>query len=135
MLDLQFHSHLLGLDLCIAHSINDEKDFVESYLAFSVSHLNGAEPSIESLDEFERKELLNQKKKVKESTENRRTSRRLSNFDHFDSNDVENDDELMGAYISKTPTVSRTISFDFSEQYFSGDHKDFHGSYEFCECC
>lgn len=99
------------MDLCITHNINDEKEFVESYVAFSVSHLNGAEPSIESLSEFERKELIQQKKKPKESNGSRRMDQDTTNFNHFDAREFEDGDELMEAYISKTPKVSAFYLF------------------------
>lgn len=47
----------LGLDLCTTHNITDPCEFVEQWLAFSVSHLGGAEPTLDNLAELERKEL------------------------------------------------------------------------------
>lgn len=46
-----------GLDLCTTHNITDPCEFIEQWMAFSVSHLGGAEPTLENLAELERKEL------------------------------------------------------------------------------
>lgn len=77
------------------------------YLAFSVSHLNGAEPSIDSLNEFERKELTHQKKSAGESKG--RVLHDSSSFDQFNASEMEDADELMEAYISKAPKVSAPL--------------------------
>ncbi|KAI8130480.1 DNA polymerase alpha subunit B [Lucilia cuprina] len=44
-----------SVELCITYHIDDASEFVEQWMAFSISHLHGAEPSIEHLNEFERK--------------------------------------------------------------------------------
>lgn len=46
-----------GLDLCTTYRIDDPVEFVEQWMAFSVSHLGGAEPTLDNLSDLERKEL------------------------------------------------------------------------------
>lgn len=90
----------LGLDLCNTYDIVDPKEFVEIYVAFSVNHLNGGEPSLSTLSDFERKELSSNKSKAKEPV-----AKKHVNLDDFDNgNDIE-DDDVMDAYICKTPKV------------------------------
>lgn len=79
------------------------------YLAFSVSHLNGAEPSIDSLNEFERKELSHRKKSAGESKGTARAQHDSSSYDHLNASEMEDGDELMEAYISTAPKVSAPL--------------------------
>nr|XP_036212794.1 DNA polymerase alpha subunit B [Bactrocera oleae] len=44
-----------SLELCASYCVDDAAEFVEQWMAFSISNLNGAEPSVENLAEFERK--------------------------------------------------------------------------------
>uniref|UniRef100_A0A0K8VHB5 DNA polymerase alpha subunit B n=1 Tax=Bactrocera latifrons TaxID=174628 RepID=A0A0K8VHB5_BACLA len=44
-----------SLELCASYCLDDAAEFVEQWMAFSISNLNGAEPSVENLTEFERK--------------------------------------------------------------------------------
>uniref|UniRef100_A0A1B0BIS9 DNA polymerase alpha subunit B N-terminal domain-containing protein n=1 Tax=Glossina palpalis gambiensis TaxID=67801 RepID=A0A1B0BIS9_9MUSC len=46
-----------AVELCVIYNVDDASEFVEQWLAFSVSNLNGDEPTIENLHEFERKVL------------------------------------------------------------------------------
>ena len=45
-----------GLEICITNSI-DEEELVEVWMAFSVSHLGGASPTLDTLGQMERKEF------------------------------------------------------------------------------
>ncbi|KAL7744353.1 hypothetical protein ACLKA6_001744 [Drosophila palustris] len=45
------------IELAIAYYIDDATEFVEQWMAFSLSHLQGDEPTIANLGEFERKVL------------------------------------------------------------------------------
>lgn len=85
--------------MCITYSI-DPREFVEIFVAFSINHLNGAEATDSTLDDFERKELANQKAKT---NTNVRTQHKTMEFDEIDSD--EEDDDVMGAYICTTPKV------------------------------
>lgn len=93
------------MDLCISYNITDPREFVEVYVAFTINHLNGAEPTLSALDDFERKELVNYKKKSAELAKSANTQRNLNDFEDFDDDGI--DDDVMGAYICTTPKVSR----------------------------
>lgn len=67
-------------------------------MAFSINHLNGADPTDSTLDDFERKELANYKKTNKPNT----SVRLQQNIDDIGSDE---DDDVMGAYICTTPKV------------------------------
>lgn len=56
-----------ALELCTSYCVDDAAEFVEQWMAFSISNLNGAEPSVENLIEFERKVF--QAKRDKELTQ------------------------------------------------------------------
>ncbi|XP_055386101.1 DNA polymerase alpha subunit B [Condylostylus longicornis] len=53
------------VEICLTHGLSDPVEFVEQWVAYSISNLNGAEPTIPFLIEFERKELANIKKELK----------------------------------------------------------------------
>lgn len=54
------------MDLCATYNITDPVEFVEQWMAFSVSNLNGADPTLDRLSEMERKELVGLQKKEKQ---------------------------------------------------------------------
>lgn len=95
----------IGADLCTVYGISDAKDFVESYVAFSVNHLNGIEPSLDTLAEFEAKELTNYKKKSYEESRKRSLYTRPE-FEAFDGDNFDDGDDVMDEYIGNTPKVS-----------------------------
>lgn len=104
----------IGLTLCLNYDIAEAKDFVEMYVAYSVSKLNGAEPSIETLEEFERKELTNYKSKRSARNANREAhqSKNFEDFEHFNGVADDDVDEIMDSYVCKTPKVSNnTVLF------------------------
>lgn len=94
-----------GLELCLNYNLSDPEEFVERWIAFSISDLNGAEPTAELIDEFENKEFRNQTAVKKETSKVDFKSRR----DEQESEDEEN--KILGAYISITPKVSLDIRF------------------------
>lgn len=59
LLSMFYHNflpyHPSAVDLCALYRIEDAAEFVEQWVAFSISNLNGAEPAVEHLNEFERK--------------------------------------------------------------------------------
>lgn len=91
------------MDLCISYNVSSAREFVEIYVAFSINHLDGAEPTLSALDDLERKELANYKKKAHEA-KSINTHQNLDGFGDYD--DDGDDDEVMGAYICTTPKVS-----------------------------
>jgi hypothetical protein len=47
---------IAGEEICISNGI-DEEELVEVWMAFSVSHLRGADPTLDTLVQMERKEF------------------------------------------------------------------------------
>lgn len=98
------------MDLCINYGVDDPREFVEMYVAHSVSNLNGAEPSIETLPDFERKELTNYKTKAstKNVSKDKHQSKNLDDFESYNSGGMaeEDVDDLMDSYMCNTPKVS-----------------------------
>jgi len=47
---------IAGEEICISNGI-DEEELVEVWMAFSVSHLRGADPTVDALVQMERKEF------------------------------------------------------------------------------
>jgi hypothetical protein len=47
---------IVGAEICISNGI-DEEELVEVWMAFSVSHLRGADPTLDTLVQMERKEF------------------------------------------------------------------------------
>jgi len=52
------------VELAISYNIHDATEFVEQWMAFSLSHLHGEDPALENLGEFERKVLQLRKDKM-----------------------------------------------------------------------
>lgn len=89
-----------GLDLTNSYNISDPREFVDTYVAFSATHLNGAEPSADTLITFERKELSTIKHKP--------IAPRIHaavNLTDFDQDAEMEDDDVMDSYICRTPKV------------------------------
>lgn len=53
----------IAVELCVIYNVDDASEFVEQWLAFSVSNLNGDEPTIENLHDFERRVLKTKRDK------------------------------------------------------------------------
>lgn len=103
----------IGVDLCITYSV-DPREFVEIFVAFCINHLNGADPTDSTLDDFERKELANHKAKNNKTT----TSARIQQTNYEIDSDEE-DDDVMGAYICTTPKVRNDFFAGFSFSFSS----------------
>lgn len=86
--------------MCAFYNIKDPAEFVEHWTSFSISYLEGAEPTLEFLDQLENKELRN--KNVTKSKEPVEYRSKLEV--HHESDDEDN--EILGAYICITPKVS-----------------------------
>ncbi|KAL5284261.1 POLA2.2 family protein [Megaselia abdita] len=93
------------LEICISYNIEDASEFVEQWIAYSVSHFNGGEPTIEYLDEFERKDLAGKRdKQLNAKKQLNSTSALNGNAGGGGSNfQDDEDDEMLGAYICNTP--------------------------------
>lgn len=97
----------VGVHLCNEYNITDAVEFVERWMAYSISNLNGADPTLDYLNEMERKELANIKHAI--ATKNKSTS----NKRHDDSTTYDDfpDDEIMDSYGFHTPKVNVFIRF------------------------
>jgi hypothetical protein len=98
-----------GIELTSIYNLDDPVEFVEKWMAFSISNLSGAEPTVAFLNDFENKELKNQNKatsKQKRVDESKRSQLKVYNQE---SEDEEND--ILGAYVCITPKVSQHSIF------------------------
>lgn len=106
-----------GLDLCTTYNV-DPVEFVEQWMAFSLSHLNGAEPTLDYLNDLERKELAN--KKCSKTNKNDRLN--VGHSSHSDAANLQqlkiygsdldrNEDvgDVMDSYLCNTPKVSANL--------------------------
>lgn len=93
---------LLGVELCNEYNITDPAEFVERWVAFSLSHLNGADPTLDLLNEMERKEFAN-RKHINDSKNKPTPNKQQSNSSNYDNFP---DDDIMDSYGFTTPKVS-----------------------------
>lgn len=103
-----------GLEIGFSHDVDDAVEFVEKWMAFSISNLNGADPTVQYLTEMENREFS----KVQQQNQSRKRSaaEKSSNLKVYkQGNDVDDevDDEdnaLLGSYVCITPKVSTQIN-------------------------
>lgn len=98
--------------MCASNHVDDPVEFVEKWMTFSIAKFNGSEPTFEYLEVFERNELKNQQKPVRSKHQARNDDyegKRLKLQQQQDSDEEEND--LLGAYITVTPKVINEILF------------------------
>lgn len=77
-------------------------------MAFSISHLDGAEPTLEHMIDFENKEFKNQNhatKKLKRPAER-------PQLKVYNQESDEEDNDMLGAYVCITPKVSYRKSIE-----------------------
>lgn len=101
-----------GLELSSIYDLTDPVEFVEKWMAFSISHLNGAEPTVQFLTDFENKELKNQGKVTKPKKRAAASETSQLKVYNQESDDEEND--ILGAYVCITPKVSAMFVFHFT---------------------
>lgn len=92
-----------GVDLSLTYSV-DPREFVEIFVAFAVNNAKNSDVTDSTLDDFERKELANQKSAAQKAKNATRAARNMD----FEYNEIGSDDEgdeVMGAYICTTPKV------------------------------
>lgn len=91
-----------GVHLCNEYNITDPVEFVERWMAFSISHLNGADPTLDNLNDLERKEFANFKhaNDAKNKSTSNKQQNNTSSYDDFP------DDDIMGSYGFHTPKVN-----------------------------
>lgn len=99
-----------GLEICTFYNLNDPVEFVEKWMAYSISNLSGADPTLQYINDFENKEFKNQNHA---SSKARRPAERSKlKVYNQESDDEEND--ILGAYVCITPKVSYRLSTEFS---------------------
>lgn len=97
----------IGVHLCISYGI-DQREFGENFFAYCANNLNGAEPTESTIDDFERKELINNKAKSK-SNAGAKVQRSINDFEYDEIGSDGEDNDVMGAYICTTPKVNEHI--------------------------
>lgn len=105
MFCLQYYS--AGLELCSIYSLDDPVEFVEKWMSFSISKLDGADPTIQSMIDFENKELRNQNNVSMKTKKVKSLERSVLKVYNQESDDEEN--EILSAYVCITPKVSWTF--------------------------
>jgi hypothetical protein len=108
-----FHT---GLEICKSHRLDDPVEFVEKWMAYSISNLEGAEPTVQFLLEMENREYKHQNTKSQaiksSSSSSKRSAKETSNLRVYNQRDDDDDDmdeeenELLGSYVCITPKVS-----------------------------
>lgn len=61
------------MEICVLHNI-DEEEFAETWMAYSITHLNGDVPTVETLAQMERKELYSNVKMSANSSTSRQAT-------------------------------------------------------------
>lgn len=65
------------MEICVLHNI-DEEEFAETWMAYSITHLNGDVPTVETLAQMERKELSSNAKMSANSSNSRQATTPLT---------------------------------------------------------
>ncbi|XP_020799738.1 DNA polymerase alpha subunit B [Drosophila serrata] len=98
------------LELAISYNVLDATEFVEQWMAFSLSHLHGDDPTTENLGEFERKVLQLRKDKVapkaKSYTATASSGPDLSSLATYG---VMEEDQMMDDYVSESVSDSSAM--------------------------
>nr|AAB22992.1 DNA polymerase alpha primase 73 kda subunit [Drosophila melanogaster, Peptide, 653 aa] [Drosophila melanogaster] len=100
-------------ELAITYNIHDATEFVEQWMAFSLSHLQGEDPAIENLGDFERKVL--QLRRTRRDT--RQLARRRNHMSSPSVQDtsslatygVMEDDPMLDDYVSESAVDSSAL--------------------------
>lgn len=104
-----------GLEICFSHDLDDAEEFVEKWMAFSISNLGGADPSVEYLTEMENREFnkvkINQSKNLKRAIEKSSNLKVYKQGNDIDGDVDEEESALLGSYVCLTPKVSLTFYY------------------------
>lgn len=107
------------IEICSNNNQDDPVEFVEQWMAFSVSNLNGAEPTVQHLIEMENKEFKNHLSSAVKNDFIVGTSKNLKVYNQ-DSDEEENN--ILGAYVCLTPKADkRTVSKIQQQQHGTPD--------------
>lgn len=92
------------MELCLEYNQNDPVEFVEQWMAYSISNLNGAEPTVQYLLDMENKELRNQSHVPAKSNPQ---SKNISNLKVYNQDSDDDETAILGSYVCLTPKVSK----------------------------
>lgn len=85
-------------------------EFVEKWMAYSISNLNGADPSVQFLTEMENREFnkaqQNQSRNLKRAAVEKSNLKVYKQGNDVDDEVDEEDNALLGSYVCITPKVS-----------------------------
>lgn len=106
------------MEFSVTYNI-DARELVEIFVAYCVNNLNNAEPTLSTLDDFERKEL--QKRTSSSKTKAFQPKRSPIDIDEYGGDsDGDDDNDVMSAYIVTTPKVFIPISlFTFLDSFIT----------------
>uniref|UniRef100_A0A1I8PVD8 DNA polymerase alpha subunit B N-terminal domain-containing protein n=2 Tax=Stomoxys calcitrans TaxID=35570 RepID=A0A1I8PVD8_STOCA len=111
-----------SVDLCSSYNIEDAAEFVEQWVAFSISNLNGAEPTVDHLNEFERKVFQAKRDKELQAASKKKSGKfpsAISNLTHLNDIAASNsnplamygveDDDVMDDYMQDSAMASAVL--------------------------
>ncbi|XP_017041845.1 DNA polymerase alpha subunit B [Drosophila ficusphila] len=101
------------VELAITYNVHDATEFVEQWMAFSLSHLHGDDPALENLGDFERKVLQLRKDKIGAKA----TAQKAKSFAPSSIQDtsslatygVMEDDSMIDDYVSESTVDSSAL--------------------------
>ncbi|KAH8363553.1 hypothetical protein KR084_011573 [Drosophila pseudotakahashii] len=100
------------VELAISYSVLDATEFVEQWMAFSLSHLHGEDPGLENLGDFERKVLQLRKDKMGSQaasapkSKSYASSSSVQDTSSLASYGVMEDDPMLDDYVSESAVDS-----------------------------
>uniref|UniRef100_A0A1A9WU76 DNA polymerase alpha subunit B N-terminal domain-containing protein n=1 Tax=Glossina brevipalpis TaxID=37001 RepID=A0A1A9WU76_9MUSC len=117
-----------AVELCVIYNVEDASEFVEQWLAFSVSNLHGDEPTIENLHEFERKVLQTKREKNLLSANKKKTTKYSSNIANLKNATsapstslslygIADEDNMIEQYMHELPDINNATSSEASAIY------------------
>lgn len=102
---------LLGVEICLNNGVTDPVEFVEQWMAYSLSKLQGAEPTLDFLTEMERKEYTNRKTSVKPKSSFMDVGNDLKIYNYGSKNVIEVADmDIIDSYSGQSPKVGSYFS-------------------------
>ncbi|RZF43108.1 hypothetical protein LSTR_LSTR001286 [Laodelphax striatellus] len=99
-------------EICILNNV-DPEEFVETWMAYSLTHLNGAEPTVEAIMKMEKKEFSERKVKIESP---KHEEEELNIYTTPKSNNVIRTDNSLSTTPKsvKNKTINRSIGFSQS---------------------
>ncbi|KAH8251936.1 hypothetical protein KR038_011472 [Drosophila bunnanda] len=98
------------MELAISYNVLDATEFVEQWMAFSLSHLHGDDPTVENLGEFERKVLQLRKDKVAPKAKSYTAiASSVPEMSSLATYGVMEDDPMMDDYVSESVADSSAM--------------------------